>query len=203
MSEVERSPEVLDLLDLHKGVHEIHEFLLVLRNIQDLVLHEAADEGGDHPRQLAPVLVVFGDGHGLFHVFERVGLEVLVGDAGDLGEAGDDVDGVEADGAQQDALEVLCDQRVVGHLHQEAHSHERVVLYQQVEVLAADVQRQHRVGLDLEAAVDFCGLILGEVVVEALVDDLPALLELLLDLCSVVPVHVGDDARREPVELRG
>lgn len=40
-------------------------------------------------------------------------------------------------------------------------------------------------------------------VVKALVNDLPALLKLLLDLCSVVPVHVSDDTRRQPVELRG
>lgn len=116
MFEVERSPEVLDLLYLHKGIHEIHQFLLVLRNIQHLIFHEAADEGSDHSRQLAPVLVVLGDRHGFFHVFEGVGLEVLVGDAGHLGQTGDHVDGVETDWAQQDALEVLCDERVVGHL---------------------------------------------------------------------------------------
>lgn len=203
MFEVERSPEVLDLLYLDKGIHEIHQFLLVLGNIQHLVLHEAADEGSDHSRQLPPVLVVLGDRHRFFHVLERVRLEVLVGDACDLGEAGDDVDGVEADGAEEDALEVLCDERVVGHLDQEADSDEGVVLDQQVQVFAADVEGKHGVGLDLEAAVDLGGLILGEVVVEPFVDDLPALLKLLLDLGSVVPVHVGHDPRRQPVELRG
>lgn len=39
--------------------------------------------------------------------------------------------------------------------------------------------------------------------VEPLIDDLPAFLKFLLDLCSVVPVHVSDYARRQPVELRG
>lgn len=203
MFEVERSPEVLDLLYLHKGVHEIHQFLLVLRNIQHLVLHQAADEGSDHAGQLTTVLVVLGDRHRLLHVFEGVGLEVLVGDAGHLRQPGDHVDGVEADGTQQDALEVLGDQRVVGHLDEEADRDKGVVLDQQVQVLATDVQRQHSVGLNLQAAVDFGGLILGEMVVESFVDDLPALLKLLLDLGSVVPVHVSDDARRQPVELRG
>lgn len=114
--EVECSPEVLDLLYLHKGIHEIHQLLLVLRNIQHLVLHETADEGSDHSWQLPSVFVVLRNGHGFFHVFEGVGLEVLVGDAGYFGEARDDVDGVETNWAEKDALEVLGDERVVGHL---------------------------------------------------------------------------------------
>lgn len=46
--EVECSPEVLDLLYLYKGVHEIHHLLLVLRYVQHLVLHETAHEGSHH-----------------------------------------------------------------------------------------------------------------------------------------------------------
>lgn len=147
--------------------------------------------------------MILRNSYRLLHVLQCIRLQVLAGNTGSLRQPRNHVDGVETDGAREDAFQVVCDEGVVGHLHQEAHRHEGVVLDQQVQVLTADVETQHCVGLDLQAAVDLGRLVLAQVVVQALVDQLPAFLQLLLDLGCVVPVDVGHDARREPVELRG
>lgn len=76
--------------------------------------------------------MVLGNGNRLLHVLESVGLEVLAGDAGCLRQTRNHVNRVETDRTGQDALEVVGNERVVGHLHEETHSHERIVLDQQV-----------------------------------------------------------------------
>lgn len=76
--------------------------------------------------------MVLWDGDCLLHVLEGVGLEVLAGDAGCLGQAGNHVNRVETDGTGQDAFKIVGNEGVVGHFNQETYSHEWIVLDQQV-----------------------------------------------------------------------
>ena len=71
--------QALHLLDLDVGAQEVLEFLLILRDIEHFVFHEAAYERSDDSCHFSPLLVVFGHGYDFLDVLQGVDFDVLCG----------------------------------------------------------------------------------------------------------------------------